>query len=666
MPWIPRWPHPLRQAVLAAASALALSGAAAQAPAKPLPAETFFADSPVGQVALSPSGRSVAMSVQGPTGRKRLVVVDLATMTPQPAFGFSDGDVGWVTWLNDERLVFGAEVHHNWFNRRWTSGLYAINRDGSAFRKIIGHGEWVSSTEVGRLQFPAGAQVLVGGAGDQRDNWLYVIEPDPVTRSGPSGTYRLSRVNTETAEIQRLDAPRPALDFLIDGQGRPRAAVTVAGTRSQLHVNDVDSGRWRVAAEFGRFDGEAVQALHAAPDGTLYVAAPDARRTQVLHTLDTRSGKLSEKPLLAVAGFDLRPAFVARDDKLLGIRIQVDAELTQWWDEGMKALQAEVDRRLPATANRITPPRRGDSPFVLVQSWSDQQPSRWYAWHRADRRLVLLANAMPQVKPEQMAQTDFVRFKARDGLEIPTYVTRPPGSEGRKLPVVVWIHGGPWVRGGHWGWHAEWQFLASRGYLVVAPEFRGSTGFGHAHFQAGLREWGGRMQDDITDAARWAVASAGADASRVCAVGASYGGYSALMALVRDAEVFRCAVSLVGVTDPMLLFDEQWSDLPQDLLELGLPRLIGDPEKDADRLKAASPLHQAARITQPVLLAWGAQDGRVPTVHADRLVSALRGHHRALETVRYEDEGHGLDKPENRVDFWTRVEKFLARHIPPK
>jgi dipeptidyl aminopeptidase/acylaminoacyl peptidase len=116
----------------------------------------------------------------------------------------------------------------------------------------------------------------------------------------------------------------------------------------------------------------------------------------------------------------------------------------------------------------------------------------------------------------------------------------------------------------------------------------------------------------------------------------------------------------------MLLFDEQWSDVAQDFRELGLPRLIGDPEKDADRLKAASPLHQAARIQAPLMLAWGAQDQRVPTVHADRLVSALRGHHKALEIVRYEDEGHGLDKPANRVDFWTRVEKFLGRHIPAR
>jgi dipeptidyl aminopeptidase/acylaminoacyl peptidase len=638
---------------------LPAGGVFSQTPASPLPPETFFADWPVRDVKLSPSGRSVAMSVRGPNGRKRLVVVDLATMEPRPAFGFSDGDVGWLQWLNDERLVFGAEVHADWYNRRFTTGLHAVNRDGSGYRQLLG-----SSSDVGRIHFPAGATLHLGSQGAQRDNWIYVAEPDPVPRWGPASTVSISRVNTDTSEVQRLDAPRGLLDFLVDTEGRPQAALKPDGSRSRLFVRDAD--RWRQVGEFDRFDGTSIKPLFIGPDGSFYVSAPDARRTQVLHTLDPRSGKLSDKPLLAVAGFDLEPSFIANDDKVLGIRFPVDAEVTQWWDEGMKAVQAAVDQRLPGAVNRITPPRRGDSPWVLVTNWSDQQPTRWFAWHRTERRLALLANGAPQIKPEQMAQTDFVRIKARDGLELPVYVTRPPGSEGRRLPVVVWVHGGPWVRGAYWGWRAEWQFLASRGYLVVAPEFRGSTGFGHAHFAAGLREWGGRMQDDLVDSAHWAVASAGGDSARVCSVGESYGGYAAIMTLVRDAEVFKCAVSLVGVTDPLLLFDEKWSFVPADFREMGLPRLIGDPEKDAERLKSASPVHQARHITAPLLLAWGAQDGRVPTVHAERLVSALKGHHKTLETVRYEDEGHGLDKPANRVDFWTRVEKFLARSIPPR
>jgi acetyl esterase/lipase len=659
--------------------ALLLAGGVAAALAQPrtqLPIELFFADSSVARVDLSPSGGAVAMSVAGPNGRKRLVVLDLATMKPQPAFGFSDGEVGWVQWLTDERLIFGAEVHHNWFNRRFTSGLYAVNRDGSAFREIVGHSGWRSSTEVGRVQFPGGAELHLGGVGDQRGNWVYVTEPDPIPRRGAPSTFKLSRVNTETAEVQKLDTPGAAQNFLIDAAGQPQAALKPEGETLQLHVRDAGTGQWRVAASFDRFLGPAIEPLHRAADGTLYVAAPDARGFQALHTLDTRSGTLSAKPLLALAGFDVQPVFVANDDKVLGIHVQADAEVTQWWDEGMKALQAELDQRLPNTINRITPPRRGASPWVLVTSWSDQQPTRWQVWHRGDKRMVLLAQAQPQVKPKQMAQTDFVRIKARDGLELPVYVTRPPESargdargdargEGRKPPVVVWIHGGPWVRGSHWGWHPEWQFLASRGYLVVAPEFRGSTGFGQAHFKAGHGEWGRRMQDDISDTARWATDTGGGDAARVCSLGASYGGYAALMSLVRNDGIFKCAVALVPVTDPLLIFDEQWNDGPMDLLEIGLPRLIGDPERDAERLKQVSPLHQAQRIQAPLLLAWGSQDQRVPTVHAERMVGALRNHHRALEVVRYDDEGHGLHKAANRVDFWRRVEAFLARHLPP-
>lgn len=631
-----------------------------------LPVSAFFQDPLLGGAVLSPSGTAVALQVRSsPEARATLAVLDLTTMKVQPVAGFNDASVGYVRWLNDQRLIFGADTDSRWSSQRTGGGIYAVNRDGSNYRVIVGWDEWVRSTDVGRVHLPAGAALLLQ-QGAQRDDSIYVMEPDGSTRGGVRA-WRLLRVSTDSAEIQRVPSPPDAQGWVLDRQGLPLTTVTARDRRASLHLRDPASGAWRKLRDFDRYLGDDIRPLHVGPDGTLYVAARQGSDTLALHTLDLRSGELSKQPLLAVPGFDIEAQFVSTDDKLLGVRVQADAEITQWWDEDMKALQATVDELLPVTANRLTPPRRGNGPWLLLTSWSDVQPPRHYLFHRGTKKLTLLGAAQPGIAAAQMAQVDFVRFKARDGLEIPAYLTRPTGSAGRPLPLVVMVHGGPWVRGGYWGWEAEAQFLASRGYAVLAPEFRGSTGFGHRHFTAGLKQWGQAMQDDLADAARWAVAQGIADRQRIAVAGASYGGYAALMGLVRDGDLFRCAISLVGVSDITLLYDEALGNVDDDWRLFGLKTLVGDPRTEAERLKAASPVQQAERIRNPVLLAYGRQDRRVPLVHGERIRDALKRHNAQVEYVVYDDEGHGLAKPVNRIDFWTRAEAFLGRHLaPPK
>lgn len=211
------------------------------------------------------------------------------------------------------------------------------------------------------------------------------------------------------------------------------------------------------------------------------------------------------------------------------------------------------------------------------------------------------------------------------------------------------------------------QFLASRGYAVLQPVFRGSTGFGAQHFKAGMKQWGLAMQNDVADGARWVIAQGFADPKRICIARPSYGGYAASMALVNDSDLFRCGVSWVGVTDPQLLFSVSWSDITNESKKYGMTRLVGDPVADAALLKAVSPLEQAARIKRPLLLAYGAWDVRVPIIHGEKLRDALKPHNSKVEWLVHENEGHGWARPENRIDFWTRVEKFLARELaaPP-
>ena len=232
--------------------------------------------------------------------------------------------------------------------------------------------------------------------------------------------------------------------------------------------------------------------------------------------------------------------------------------------------------------------------------------------------------------------------------------------------MVVVVHGGPYVRGYEWRWSADSLFLASRGYVVLEPEYRGSTGYGEAHFRAGWKQWGLAMQDDIADATRWAIAEGIADPQRICIAGASYGGYATLMGLIRDPALYKCGIDWIGVTDIDLLYSGDWrgdSDLPDAYKRYGMPTLVGDPAKDAAQFAATSPLKQAARITQPLLLAYGGADRRVPLYHGRKFYDALRQTNKNVEWIVYEHEGHGWTLVETRVNFWGRVEKFLQKQI---
>jgi dipeptidyl aminopeptidase/acylaminoacyl peptidase len=254
------------------------------------------------------------------------------------------------------------------------------------------------------------------------------------------------------------------------------------------------------------------------------------------------------------------------------------------------------------------------------------------------------------------------RVPARDGLNIPVYVTRPNGQKG-PAPMVVLVHGGPFMRGVEWEWRDEVQFLASRGYVVVEPEFRGSRGYGYKLYRAGWKQWGLAMQDDVADAAQWAVKQGYADQQRICIAGASYGGYATLMGLIRNPELFRCGVEWAGVTDINLMYSIHWSDLDSEYKSYGMPVLIGDREKDAAQLAATSPINLAAKITQPLFMAYGGVDRRVPIEHGTLMRDAISKTNPKVEWKVYADEGHGWMLSTNQIDFWKRVETFLDKNL---
>jgi acetyl esterase/lipase len=296
----------------------------------------------------------------------------------------------------------------------------------------------------------------------------------------------------------------------------------------------------------------------------------------------------------------------------------------------------------------------------LVGFTNDTGPIPYFLYDRSRREGHFLFEHQPELSRYELAPMEPLSYTARDGLEIHGYVTFPPGAGRAGLPMVLNVHGGPWVRD-TWGFSPEAQWLANRGYVCMQVNYRGSTGYGKAFVNAGDREWGGKMQDDLVDAVAFAVGQGWADPARVAIYGGSYGGYAALAGAAFTPDLFCCAVDIVGPSNLKTLIETippYWAPM----ISMFHQR-VGDPEADAEFLWSRSPLSRVASIRTPLLIAQGANDPRVKQAESEQIVAALQEAGIDHEYLLYPDEGHGFAKPENRLHFYAAAERFLARHL---
>lgn len=640
---------------------LASAAAAAATPAaeQTVPVADFFRVPALLEPVLSPDGQFLAAAVGNPQGRLQLVVLDLTQLKAfKTVASFTDADVRNYHWVNASRLVYSvADLHSN--DRAIAPGLWAVNRDGSEERQLINAGPLETVTE---RKLPWRWSLHSTLRDDSADVLVHLPSFNLV---GDLDSTKLARLDTTSGRLTNLSegAPEHTLHWVADRRGQVAATRSVHAGRTSSYLRTAQG--WTRFDEADSLSDQAIVPFWAGTDGTTLALARRQSDTLAIYPLDRATHQLVQPPIVSAPGYDLnaRMVFDPASDQLLGVHIETDAVGTVWLDPGMKALQAQVDRLLPGTVNRLDCQRCLGAATVLVTASADRQPPVYYLYQREGGTLKRLASSRPWIRPEQMGLRDLHRFAARDGLSIPVLVTQPPGPPSGPRPAVLLVHGGPWMRGTHWAWESDAQFLASRGYVVIEPEFRGSTGYGFKHFQAGWKQWGQAMQDDLADAVQWAASRGWVDPQRVCIAGASYGGYATLMGLIRHPEVFKCGIDWVGVSDPLLMYDMTWSDVSQEAKLYGLPRLLGDRTADAARLKDNSPLAQAGRLRHPLLMAYSGADRRVPIEHGMAMREALRPHNPGVEWVDYPTEGHGWRTLPTQVDFWSRVERFLARHL---
>jgi dipeptidyl aminopeptidase/acylaminoacyl peptidase len=631
-------------------------------------AEDFAAPPAIADVEVSPSGRRMAILVAGPNGRMRLGVMDLDPVgTPRVVSSFSDADVKNVSWINEERLVFDA-FQDGPVVKPWGGGVFAVNHDGSEQVQLIA---WARHTD--REGSRITSKILPYGwylhsTVDDGSNDVLVRREVRDARDDVVAV-QLSRLDTKSRGIRSLNAgiPSGVRQWLLDAAKTPRMLVARREGRNIVYWQDPAGADWTEVADFNEYTEPGFTPLWVEQDGTIIVSARRKDDFAALHRFDPRSKRVEPEPLAHVRGFDLsnRLEVDSRSHRLLGVHTVVDRPMSVWFDENLQRLQRSIDAAMPPDRfNRIHCGRCESARFFVVHSASDRRAGEYFLFDRSKSTMESLGLARPRIAEATQGRRSFHRVAARDGLSLPVYVTHPPGADPKlALPAVLIAHGGPWVRGGSLQWSADAQFFATRGWRVLEPEFRGSRGYGFKHFRAGWKQWGGAMQDDLADTVQWAAKQGLIDPARVCIVGASYGGYAALMAPIVHPGVFKCAASFVGVTDINLMYDISWSDLSEEWRRYGMPTLIGDQDKDAALLAASSPLKRVAELKIPVLLTHGGEDRRVPIEHSRKFVSAARNANVAVESHEYPDEGHGFWNPANRADHYRRVEAFLRKHL---
>ncbi len=665
--------HLLRALCMVAAWAVADGTAvAAESAASATP---FFRHADFADAKLSPSGRRLALSARVGE-RMALAVFDLETdAEPRVVARFGDADVDDFFWVGEQRLVFDLKDEQAGLgDQRYGPGLYSVaaSGEGGATMLVNRQREFVRERRIGRPALEWNHRLLsvpLSGGDD--------VVIGRVTYKGHDAVDVVPlRLNVVTRDEHTLGLgmPERATRWLFDSRGEPRVATSVHEGRYKVYWRGPADSVWRLLAEMPAL--AHTWTPHSVDDqGGLYVTVgKGAASVRVLRRFDFANNRPAADDLVSTPGFDFNGRLLRdRDGNVLGVRTEVDAETTAWFDPRLTQVQAAVDARLPGRQNSIDCERcRSDDPVWLVRSRSDQQPDE-YLLHwpaRTGKPWQVVARSRPGIDPRRMATLDLHRVRARDGLELPVWLALPPADTGARKPrpAVVLVHGGPWVRGGHWHWDAETQFLASRGWVVVAPEFRGSTGYGFRHFKAGWKEWGRTMQDDLADALQWAIAQGHVDATRVCIAGGSYGGYAALMGPIRHPNLYRCAAAWAAVTEPLWLLDrwDAWMDTSDEARAYSEKVLIGDPQADAALLAEASPLQQAAKLKIPVLLVHGTQDRRVPIKHAKAMREALREAGNPPEWLEFADEAHGWMREDHRIAFAETLERFLARHLAPQ
>ena len=607
------------------------------AAAREVPIADFFKDPEFTAISLSPDGKHMAVTVPQ-EDRTVLAVLRVADKGVVGKWDFGpDRHFREVYWVNNERLLFNVSFKTGRFDFETSKGdMYASNIDGTQ-----------------RIDIPNGAYYNIVSLTPEDPRTILVERSVETSYLSKLDVYNGRLVTVATAPVEQGR-------FLVDHERNPRYVWGEMNDGTNVTYRR-DGDKWTQVHRSER-NGATYRPLGFAGDNRhVYMAKGIEGKPEAIVLLDSET---REERQLSSNGTVSPSGLVWSSDRktLLGVRYEDGIPYWDWvaGDHPETLAYAGLVKAFPGKAVSFLRPS-DDGRYLALRAYSDRMPSEAYLFDRTSGKAEFLAGSMEWIKPAEMSEMKPISFKARDGLPLHGYITIPKNSNGKNLPLIINPHGGPHGPRDEWGFNPEVQLFANRGYAVLQINYRGSGGYGNAFEGMGYRKWGTTMQDDLTDSVKWAIAQGIADPDRVCIYGASYGGYAALMSVVREPDLYRCTVGYVGVYD---------LDAQRDADFMGHEsgrNYLKDvyPPTAAERM-AQSPAYGVERIKVPILLVHGEKDVRVPIKNMHFLISQLAKVGKKPDDVIVEKkEAHGFRDLQNNVNLYTKMLAFFDKYIGP-
>ena len=610
-------------------------------------------------VKISPTGEYIALGIKE-QGEHGMVILDAKTLKTIRTARFPyPRQVGPFYWVNDERLVIKTLVARAWESEPIYIGeLYSVNYDGTGGEIIYGFGagEAGGGSRIRRKKSAKATAEIVSFLSDDPRHILISSEKWSKDGSKKPQLLRLDVYSGKTKKITQ--APLPSASFVVDSHGQPRFAtgMTEAG-ESQFFQYNSDKKRWTPLTGIEVGDTFWPLTLDAKNTALYYVNNANTSMSG-LYKYYLKTGK--SKHIYTDEKVDIS-SITYNADRSSVYAIRIDNGYPEYLIFNKKDEEAKAFKSLLQVFNgrnvAITS-RTSDNNQWVVHVSSDTEPGTYYIFNRGAKKLSKLFQVISSLDERDMAITTPYVVTASDGTEVPVYLTLPNNPKG-PVPLVTLVHGGPHGIRDLWGFDSEVQMLANQGYAVLRVNFRGSGGYGQDFLQAGYRQWGDRIQWDIIDATQWARNLPEIDGAKVCVMGTSFGGYSALQSSILAGDTFDCAVANAGIYDLQNLFEE--GDVTKQFWgEAFLSTVIGI---DKQQLVAFSPTHNVQKLTVPVLIAHGEKDRRAPFSQAEELRDALDKAGKSYEWFVRGSETHGFFDEENRSAYFEKVAAFLSEHL---
>lgn len=613
---------------------------------------------------LSPDGRHLAV-VSVIEDKPVLSLIDIQTLKGVNVRPRDGDDVVDFEWVNDHRVLYTIGLKSAGFDQPFSTGeIFAVNADGGGATTLFGfraQGSATGATHIQRASSEYASASLIDTLRDDDDHVLIGVDS---WMSGAEGAFtKAYRMDVrDGTKVLLTTAPLRRARFMADRQGRLRFAYgSNSQAKAQVFYRADDAAGWSLLFTEDDHGGMPFPLAFSRDDSRVYMtcAAPGAVGAVCPWDVATRTMLAPAWTSATVTADGLLASLDGRDvDAVLSTPDYPAISPIVPHSDAVAVIGA-ITRQFPGhIAQVVSSSSDGSRAIVLV--WSDEDPGTYYLWSRADGKVTALLQRDAWIHPDAMAVMQPVSFPSRDGTLLHGYLSMPPGKEsGHHLPLVVFVHGGPFGVRDSWGYDPYVQAMATHGYAVLQVNFRGSGGYGSNFESAGYRQWGGTMQDDVTDATQWALKTRLTDAGRICIFGGSYGGYAALEGAVKEPDLYACAIGYVGVYDLNLMRER--GDIPQSTQ--GANYLKEDLGDDPRILASHSPVNQLDQLKAKVMLVVGGEDHRVPPVQGQHLHQALLDRHVDHEWLYEPGEGHGFYAEKNRTELLRRVVVFLDRTI---